>query len=264
MRCNEALEIIEDSLDGATERDGAEIAAAHIAACADCSERVEELQAEMNLYRRYRRDIEVPPEMWPAIKNAIGQVDAPRSTLPRRRWLQPAASLFKPRAARVGLAFGIAAAVIVLLFGISNRWEKRESDSQQTQISINGGGDTSQTAAKTETGEDSAAGPGLSPVKRAASAKRRRQPRVNEVIAAERQYRTALNALLKDLDQHRAKFDPITLGRFDTALTALDRTIEDTRQAVRDHPGNPVALEYMKTAYSKKMEVIKEMAVAEP
>ena len=39
----------------------------------------------------------------------------------------------------------------------------------------------------------------------------------------------------------------------------LDRTIADTRKAVRQHPDDPVAVQYMLTAYAKKVDVLREM-----
>lgn len=265
MRCDKALEIIEDCLDGATGGVGAEIAAAHISACDYCSERVEELQAELDFYRRYRREIEAPAEMWQAIRSALRDDDIP--PLSRRAWLKPAASILELlRTTRKGLAFGLAAAVIVGI-AVGVRWEKRDSSPQPTVVPAIESADNNPTITTPKTAATQAQLEPAVPSSTRIDPVRRSRDRVNHAAVAERQFRATMNALLKDLNQRRAKLDPLTLGRFETALTALDRTIEDTRQAVREHPGNPIALEYMKTAYSKKMEVIeviKEMTAAEP
>jgi hypothetical protein len=49
------------------------------------------------------------------------------------------------------------------------------------------------------------------------------------------------------------------LARFDAALGDIDRTIKDTRRVVNENPGDPIALQYLLAAYSKKVDVLREM-----
>jgi hypothetical protein len=49
------------------------------------------------------------------------------------------------------------------------------------------------------------------------------------------------------------------LARLDQALASVDRTIAGTRKAVRQHPDDPVAVQYMLSAYSRKVDVLREM-----
>jgi hypothetical protein len=52
------------------------------------------------------------------------------------------------------------------------------------------------------------------------------------------------------------------VARFDSALTDIDRTIKDTRRVVRDNPEDPIALQYLLAAYSKKVDALRGMSAA--
>ena len=77
---------------------------------------------------------------------------------------------------------------------------------------------------------------------------------------AEQKYQKAIEILARDVNQRRPRFDPVTLARFDDTLKALDRTIAETRRAALGQGNDPVAVQYMLTAYAKKVEVLREMA----
>ena len=76
---------------------------------------------------------------------------------------------------------------------------------------------------------------------------------------AEDKYLTAIAMLSRDVNGRRSQLDPIMLARFDATLADIDRTIKDTRQVVKDNPGDPIALQYLLAAYSKKVDVLREM-----
>ncbi|MFN2598078.1 MAG: hypothetical protein ABR563_12935, partial [Pyrinomonadaceae bacterium] len=80
------------------------------------------------------------------------------------------------------------------------------------------------------------------------------------VREAEQRYVAAINLLQKDVAKKRTTLDPQTVQRFDQSLAAIDRSISETRRAVAEHAGDPVAVQYMLSAYAKKVEVLREMA----
>jgi hypothetical protein len=80
------------------------------------------------------------------------------------------------------------------------------------------------------------------------------------VREAEQKYLAAIAILSRDVNRRRSRLDADTRARFEQTLAAVDRTIAGTRRAVRQHPGDPVAVQYMLTAYAKKVEVLREMA----
>jgi hypothetical protein len=79
------------------------------------------------------------------------------------------------------------------------------------------------------------------------------------VREAEQKYVAAIAMLSRDVNRRRSRLDAETITRFERTLAAVDRTIADTRQAARKHPGDPVAAQYMLTAYARKVDVLREM-----
>jgi hypothetical protein len=77
---------------------------------------------------------------------------------------------------------------------------------------------------------------------------------------AERQYIAAIQLLQRDVALRPTKLDAQTAARFNETLAAIDRSIGETRRAVQQHAGDPVAAQYMLSAYAKKVEVLREMA----
>src|SRR5204862_4089730 len=82
------------------------------------------------------------------------------------------------------------------------------------------------------------------------------------VREAEQKYLTAIAMLARDVNRKRSQLDPIMLARFDSALGDIDRTIKDTRRVVRDNPEDPIALQYLLAAYSKKVDDLRGMYAA--
>ncbi|HKC63843.1 MAG TPA: hypothetical protein VKB86_09410, partial [Pyrinomonadaceae bacterium] len=87
-----------------------------------------------------------------------------------------------------------------------------------------------------------------------------RNPSPDQLIReAEQKYIAAIAMLSRDVNHRRNQLDAQTAIRFERTLAEIDRTIMDTRRAVREHPGDPVAAQYMLTAYAKKVDVLREM-----
>ncbi len=80
------------------------------------------------------------------------------------------------------------------------------------------------------------------------------------MLEAERTYQAAIAILSREVNQRRSRLDPELRNRLERTLIAIDRTIAETRRAVRDNPGDPVAAQYMQAAYARKVEVLREMA----
>jgi hypothetical protein len=80
------------------------------------------------------------------------------------------------------------------------------------------------------------------------------------VREAEQKYLEAIAILSRDVDRRRSTIDPIVLARFDNALADIDRTIAETRQAVRQNPNDPAVIQYLLAAYSKKVDALREFA----
>ena len=81
------------------------------------------------------------------------------------------------------------------------------------------------------------------------------------VREAEQKYLAAISILSRDVNRRRSQIDPTVLARFDSALSDIDRTIKETRRVVREHPDDPVALQYLLSAYAKKVDALRDMAL---
>jgi hypothetical protein len=88
------------------------------------------------------------------------------------------------------------------------------------------------------------------------------EPTAEDLVRdAEAKYQKAIQILSRDVNKRRPALDAETLARFDDTLKVLDRTIAETRRAALGHGNSdPVAVQYMLTAYEKKVEVMREMA----
>jgi Putative zinc-finger len=80
------------------------------------------------------------------------------------------------------------------------------------------------------------------------------------VREAEQRYVAAIKILERDVKTRRQQLDPQTRARFEETLASIDRTIAETRKSARQHGNDPVAVQYMLSAYAKKVEVMREMA----
>jgi hypothetical protein len=49
------------------------------------------------------------------------------------------------------------------------------------------------------------------------------------------------------------------VARLDAALGSIDNTIVETKKAMRENPNDPIALQYMLSAYAKKVEVLRDV-----
>jgi anti-sigma factor RsiW len=83
------------------------------------------------------------------------------------------------------------------------------------------------------------------------------------VREAEQRYIAAIRMLQRDVASRRSSLDPQTAARFDETLAAIDRSISETRRTVQQHGSDPIAVQYMLSAYAKKVEVLREMAHVE-
>jgi len=80
------------------------------------------------------------------------------------------------------------------------------------------------------------------------------------VREAERKYVAAIALLARDVRRRRPALDSGEAARFERTLAAVDRAIAETRRAARSRPADPVAAQYMLAAYSKKVDLLRDMA----
>jgi anti-sigma factor RsiW len=298
MRCEECQAQVEDYFDGELDEQTTDLVAQHLDACQSCAIAYGKLEREQELYLHYECDAEVSPAFWDNVMARSAQADTAQSLQPLSRlraWLGHfSAPRFSPSltALFVLIAIGITAFVMRYI-------NSAERATTTTPLSISQNESGPATSTPTRAGiivkaenktEDNAAGEGSKAVVKeqpqlarngvgrkgrfvlAASSKNTgrldRSPWASGhnrtpdelVREAEQKYVAAITMLSRDVSRHRSRLDPEMAARFERTLAAVERTISDTRRAVREHPGDPVAAQYMLTAYARKVDVLREMA----
>ena len=93
---------------------------------------------------------------------------------------------------------------------------------------------------------------------------RRQRMTAQLVRDAEAKYLAAIKMLSEDVNRKRTRLDPQVAARFDETLATIDRSIAETRRTVlKQRNSDPVAVQYMLSAYAKKVEVMREMAAVD-
>ena len=282
MKCERCRALLDEYIDGELDRTTAAAMATHTSICLSCRAEYQSLLQEQEIYAGYQRGIEISPALWTSVKAGIEREKAPGS---RRSWSRLRGwfggglhtPLMSPAwvAALVLAAVGITVLVMVYINGrtAANREVARQgTDTKQPGPREDGKTESAPPAPQPNT-TGSESGPRKSEnIARATEPKLARQqlrisptqPTAAQLVQqAEEKYLAAIALLSRDVDKNRSQIDPATTARFEEALTSINRTIADTRRAVREHPGDPVAAQYMLMAYAEKVDVLKEMAGAQ-
>ncbi|HXG64992.1 MAG TPA: zf-HC2 domain-containing protein [Blastocatellia bacterium] len=284
MKCEDCLGWIEEYVDGELGSELTGRVRRHINSCAECAAAYKALEQEQALYASYRRDVDVTPALWAGVQARIAAEKAPRPTN-RFAWLRNhiAVLLATPR-----LSPALAAALVILTVGLTivvmSYLNAQKGNSGGGKIAAtsntNSGkeqGEDNKTPAPGNIAENKEKGPEKQPSEKPEKiesapviagnkpAPRRRPeaktPTPEELVRdAEQKYLSAIAILSRDVKKIRSQLDSQTLARFDDALFSIDATIAETRQAVRKNPQDPIALSYMLSAYSKKVDLLREMA----
>ena len=271
MKCEQYQLLIEDYIDGVLDAKEAALVSTHIVGCAACASLQEELTREREIYSRYQRDVEVSPLLWSSIEARIKQERSvqPAGLITRtREWL--AGAIAAPRlspalvAALVVVAIGITVAVMSYLNSRNRELVARRnsnttikepdrSDKTPPIIPPNNPAPTPSPETPTVAKRQNLA---VVPKRRPSTSEPTPAQLVQE---AEQKYLTAIAILSRDVNRRRSELDPMVLAKFDASLSEIDRTIRETRRVVRENPEDPIALQYLLAAYSKKVEVLRGM-----
>ena len=279
MKCEDIQILIEDYFDSALDQKSAAVLKSHMNDCAACASFYQEVNREQEIYARYERDVEVTPVLWASIETRIKQERvSPQPGLLARLREQLTGVFAAPRlspafaAALVLIAIMITVGVMTYVNSRSNRTQLADEKTPVQTIekpAPNPGpappdspSGTGTVANNKPAGSEQQATPDKSTktsiVKKNLTATAVLTP-AQLVRDAEQKYLTAISMLSRDVNRQRPQLDPILLARLDASLSEIDRTIKETRRVVRENPGDPIALQYLLAAYSKKVEVLRGM-----
>lgn len=284
MNCEECQQLLEEYVDGELDKRAAAQLSAHASNCAACSKAYEDLKQDLELYAHYQRDVEVTPALWAGVEARIRQQKAAPQSSGFAGWRARLAGLFAaPRfspafaAGLVLLAIGATVFVMSVMQSRNNNPILATNPPQQENGNSNNANKPVETPAPKpevkreelaeggkETDKPAPVEKGNKPVPQkqlVAKAQPKQADPAQLVREAEQKYVAAISILSRDFNRRRSQIDPTVLARFDNALTEIDRTISETRRVVREHPDDPVALQYLLSAYAKKVDALRDMAL---
>lgn len=267
MRCEESLALIDQYFDGELGEPTASAVADHLAACAACEKTYGRLKREQNFYLRHECEAEVSPAFWanvfaqaaqepkhaaPSAWSFAGVSQRLNDTLGELRALH-----FSPllTAALVLLSIGLTAGVMKYI-NAHERVVEQPPDDRRTPSGTN---ETANAGTESHNLAVATSRANVRPHHHTLETSSHRQTPDELVRHAEQKYLAAIALLIRDAHRRRSRIDPAALAQFDQALASVDRAIIGTRRAVRAHPTDPVAVQYMLTAYAKKVDVLRQM-----
>ncbi|SRR6266498_375649 len=282
MRCDECQITIEAYFDGEVDVKTRLEVARHLGDCAPCARLIQRLKAEQEVYLAYEPQVEIRPELRALVQSRIAKRRPTllSGTFERlQRWL--------PTTFTLPQVSGWATAALVLVaIGLTVAFMKYTRPGGERTVGSLG----EQSAKATLPAQPSAAGVlqnaiagvdkpkerEVKPGERMELAATTRNPKTplrfygsihkpntdtpdRLVREAEQKYLAAIAMLTRTVERKRTRLDALTLARLEQTLVSVDRTIAGTRKVVRQHPDDPVAVQYMLNAYSRKVDVLREM-----
>lgn len=284
MNCHDCQLVIEEYFDGELYEETALRVRGHLDGCQLCSGVLQKLTAEQTVYLAGRSEIQIRSDLWSGVRERLALEQQTESSSPFERlqtWLSSAFVL--PRisgltaVALVMLAVGLTMLLMKYpdrslgdrpLTAVSESTPKAAPPTQEEQAmperapAIAGRGNSPEARQNTGSnaaGESITAGRNTKLPSRRTEINGKTKTPEQLVREAEQKYLTAIAMLSRTVERKRARLDVATLAKLEQALASIDRTIADTRKAVRQHPDDPVAVQYMLTAYAKKVDVLREM-----
>jgi hypothetical protein len=284
MKCEHCQPLIEDYFDGELEQRIASQVSAHMGSCSACTKLGAEIKLEREIYSRYHREVDVTSALWANVHARIQEEkqDEPVPVIMRlldllsRRSPRPLPPDWFSARLSPALATALVISAIAITVGVMSYLQSRTPN--PTQVATKnvqeppdakdpnaGSKDPSEAVDSIPQGGKEMT-PKVSEApdqQKSMIAKKKTPVEVDPnrlVRQAEQKYLAAITILSRDLDSRRRQLDPETRARFDFALAEIDHTIYATQQAVRGNRSDPIALGYLLTAYSKKVEFLRDTA----
>jgi hypothetical protein len=261
----------------------------HLTGCAGCAGEYEMLRRELQTYSQYLPHIEATPMLWANVQAEVEKAQRERFSLSNfPEWIAKTfgKSTFNPAFAATSLVLLITFGIIVGLikYNLSENTFNEKTVSQKTDVQSSSAktdtdtkneissNDKKRNISKTE--DKITIARVVNRVKRNISRSVLSKPKnqfvnvkltnpnpkpTNEEVVekAERQYLSAIAVLSRDLERQRARLSPNLISQLEQSLADIDRTINETRRAVSTQPNDAVAVQYMTTAYAKKVELLR-------
>ena len=288
MKCEACLEMIDKLIEGELDGSLAGEATAHIAICGRCSQLYADSRYEQELYRKYLLDVEPTPALWANLRLELEKEKVIRGSQAQFRMQRWLAIAFGGLPVTPQMATALILITIGLAIGITVWRTTIDTSKHQAQnpgvgvqpsaevnreathrdpdiIDRQGAANDNEKKIQPFSTEGGKKGSGIR-VSAAGGAGRRKfgsSPVVATVdqvaLRAEQQYLSAIEILSRDIKRRRGVISPAMLSHLETALAEVDRNIAATRRVARERPRDPVAVQYLASAYENKVDLLREV-----
>lgn len=287
MNCEECQIELEDLLYGELDPARATPLHAHLTACAECRAAQASLEREAEIFASYYEQTAAEPgeEMWEAIRARIheGPQAAPRAGLFEHlsEWLST--GLFGSRLTPAMLRQAAFAVLLVTLSVGATVLYFKFKDASGSQVAVANPTPTpSATPSATPRPAPPVATPRINealksqlaekriqPAPVAPATSKRNEPRLqseSEIINAQvaravREYQGAVKLLARAVEKRKSELDPNAVAQYESSLALIDESIAASRRALNENPTDPTAARFLLAAYSKKVELMQEIAM---
>lgn len=283
MKCENCLFLLDEYIEKELDQEVSRQIEIHISDCPNCQNFYHQLLNEQKVYSSYISEFKTSANLWSNVQAEIEEKNKHKNLIQ-----QFIASIFyapKVRPVLAGLIslFVIGVLVFSLFYKLESRKEvaeiKKEASPKNTLDILNL---PKSPAFTTESGSEAGKiehkieqkrivkiafvsnQKGSLPKQTETLLKDRKisrkleQPQLNdEVIRAENEFLKAIAILSREITQKQQKLSAQGKSEFNDSLKVLDKTIAETRRAVRRQPNDPLAIQYMSAAYSKKVELLR-------
>ncbi len=250
MNCTACRRLIEDFHDDEMTEKRAAAVRNHLAGCPACTGELQVLKSEQALFERYRRnqDSEVSgaESKWESIRESIAGIGE-RSEPQRWAGQNPSSHRLDWLQYLTGFPLVRQAAFAVLLVALSIAGTLIIVNKNHSNPSAPVGSTSAETEGRTAPVSIDANSTGLESAMRA-------------VRRAEQEYIQAIQLLNEIVARRKPSLDPRLVREIERNLKAIDESITATRKAYYERPSDPELAQFMLAAYSKKVELLQELA----
>lgn len=265
MNCERFQPELEELFYGELDAPRASELRAHLAGCEECRGFETALAREMEIYSHYRVETEIEPSatMWNAIRERIDTAESNPSPEYRERWSLSLLVGWLLQPAVLRQAAGALALITLSVSATIYFTGRRDDGNLRTEVQPSPVVDPVSTPAPEATTVAPLLAAGRSaPVKPAKSRQLTDEEMIRAQVArAEREYVGAIRLLDRAIAERKGQLDAGVIAQYESSLALIDDSIEKSRRAMRQHPGDPAARQFLLAAYARKVELMQEIAL---
>ncbi len=240
----------------------------HLSGCHDCRAMRSALERENALFAEYyeQNALEPSDELWQAIH---ARIKPEAAQLPSgwsaklRNWFAP---LLVPAMLRQA---GFAALLVLISVGLTALYFSTRKVANNDMVEVKATPTPSVTATPAAPNLQEGIKQQLALIKAPKPASKPPAPTklsddellAQQIAKAAREYQGAIRLLERTIANRKTQLDEGTIKQFEGSLAMIDASIASSRAALRAHPNDPSAARFLLSAYSRKVELMQEIAM---